>query len=209
MFHDNKEKGYFVSSVMSLFLSVLLQLFVVYHQNKQLGWRRILRESLPVVIGFKPAVDAYRVAAGVKQDVELMFSPLVELTIIKCIEMFAEAIPSLIIQLMALLWSTTTKEGVSTAALISLIASAITTGYTSATVSYDYDTNPNARRLDPEFFGYVPSNAKIRTLVFVSLVVSGTCMLFLRCISIVLLRLVGMRWALGFVSGEFCAPRII
>ena len=60
----------------------------------------------------------------------------------KVVEMFAEAIPGVIIQLMAI---ATSDKDVGTSAWLSVAVSAITTGFASATISYDWDTDP-ARR---------------------------------------------------------------
>ena len=72
--------------------------------------------------------------------------------------MFAEAIPGVIIQLSAIL-----SDGqVSSAAFVSLAISALTTGFISASISYDWDTDVKRRELTPEFYGYVPNHAKKR-----------------------------------------------
>ena len=73
-----------------------------------------------------------------------------EMTVMKGIEMFAEAIPGVIIQLMAL---TTNKGTTSRAAWLSLSVSALTTGFASATISYDFDTDPVKREQVPDFYG--------------------------------------------------------
>ena len=57
------------------------------------------------MIGFKPAVDAYRVAKGEKQEAGQPIDALTEITFMKGIEMFAESIPGVIIQLMAIVRS--------------------------------------------------------------------------------------------------------
>ena len=77
----------------------------------------------------------------------------------KAIEMFAEAIPGVIIQLVAIL-----MDGhASTAAIASLSISALTTGFVSASISYDFDVSPQKRLDNPDFFGYIPNDAKKRT----------------------------------------------
>ena len=73
--------------------------------------------------------------------------------------MFAEAIPGVIIQLSALMFTT---ESIPYAALASLAISALTTGFTSATISYDMDTDAMQRKHNPEFYGYIPDSAKTR-----------------------------------------------
>ena len=57
-------------------------------------------------MGFKPAVDAYSLAKGKKQEAGRTLDALTELLIMKVIEIFAEAIPGVIIQLMAIVEST-------------------------------------------------------------------------------------------------------
>ena len=76
----------------------------------------------------------------------------------KTAEMFAEAIPGVLIQLSAIL----SVGQASTAALASLSISALTTGFTSATISFDMDTDPMQRKNNPEFYGYVPDSARKR-----------------------------------------------
>ena len=73
--------------------------------------------------------------------------------------MFAEAIPGVIIQLLAIL----VDANASTAAIASLSISAFTTGFTSASISFDWDVHPQKRIENPDFFGYIPNDAKKRT----------------------------------------------
>jgi hypothetical protein len=139
MFWSDKKYGYFKASLASLMVSIGIQMLFVWLQNKKLGMLRVLREWFPILIGFKPAVDAYRVAKGRKQEAGQALDAMVELTYMKGIEMFAEAIPGVIIQLMAI---ATSDGDVADAAWVSLSVSALTTGFASATISYDYDTDP-------------------------------------------------------------------
>ena len=149
--------GYFKASVASLGVSIGLQLLVVFFQNKKLGLGRVLKEAFPVLIGFKPAVDAYNIAKGKKQEIGQSLDPLAEMTFMKAIEMFAESIPGVIIQLMAI-----ATGGGDVAAWVSVVVSALTTGYGGAVISYDWDTDPERREQTPDFYGYVPSNQRQR-----------------------------------------------
>ena len=73
--------------------------------------------------------------------------------------MFAEAIPGVILQLTAIL----SEDGkASSIAIISLIVSALTTGFISASISFDWDTSPELRIANPDFYGYIPNNATRR-----------------------------------------------
>jgi hypothetical protein len=120
-----------------------------------------------------------------------------ELTGMKCIEMFAEAIPGVIIQLMAI--ATRDKE-VGISAWLSVAVSAITTGFASATISYDWDTDPARREHSPAFYGYIPAKASKRTVVFVSMMLFTAGMLLIRCTTIVLLGLMGGSWAFLYIG---------
>jgi len=148
-----------------------------------------------VLIGFKPAVDAYNIAKGKKQEKGQSLDPLAELTVMKEVEMFAESIPGVIIQLMAI-----ANGGGDVAAWVSIMVSALTTGYGGAVISYDWDTDPEKREQVPDFYGYVPSNPRQRSLVFVTMVLFGAGMLMIRCLTIVLLGMIGMSWALAYIG---------
>jgi hypothetical protein len=113
--------------------------------------------------------------------------------------MFAEAIPGVIIQLMAI---ATNDGGVSDAAWVSLSVSALTTGYASATISYDYDTDPMNREQVPDFYGYVPANPTKRSIIFVSMMLFSAIMLVLRCMTIVVLGLLGGKWVSLYIGAD-------
>ena len=197
MFRRGKKYGYFKASLASLVVSIGFQMLAVWVQNRKLGTKRVVREWIPILLGYKPAVDAYRVATGAKHKVGAAIDPMVEMTFMKVIEMFAEAIPGVIIQLMAI--ATSDKE-VGTSAWLSIAVSAITTGFASTTISYDWDTDPVKRSLTPDFYGYIPAKASKRTVVFVSMLLLSAGMLFIRCTTIVLLGLLGGSWALLYIG---------
>jgi hypothetical protein len=199
MFWSDKKYGYFKASLASLVVSIGIQMLFVWAQNKKLGMLRVLREWLPIFIGFKPAVDAYRVAKGGRPEAGQALDALTELSIMKGIEMFAEAIPGVIIQLMAI---ATNVGEVADATLVSLSVSALTTGYASATISYDWDTDPVKREQVPDFYGYVPANPTKRSIIFVSMTLFSACMLVMRCMTIVVLGLLGGRWVSLYIGAD-------
>jgi hypothetical protein len=199
MFWSDGKEGYFNASFASLAVSIGIQILVVWGQNRKLGMKRVLMESFPILIGFKPAVDAYRVAKGEKQEAGQAIDVLSELSFMKCIEMFAEAIPGVIIQLMAV----ATNEGkTSRAAWLSILVSALTTGFSSASINYDWDTDPVKRAQLPDFYGYVPANPTKRLTIFVSMILVSACMLVMRCMTIVVLGLLGGRWVSLYVGAD-------
>jgi hypothetical protein len=199
MFRKNKKYGYFKASLASLVMSIGLQMLCVWGQNRKLGRKRVLREWIPILLGYKPAVDAYRVATGAKQEVGTAMEPMFEMTGMKMVEMFTEAIPGVIIQLMAI---ATSDKDVGATAWLSVAVSAITTGFASATISYDYDTDPAKREATPAFYGYIPAKASERTLVFVSMMLLTAGMLLIRCTTIVLLGLMGGSWAFLYIGAD-------
>jgi hypothetical protein len=199
MFWSDKKYGYFKASLASLMVSIGIQMFTVWGQNRKLGMVRVIKECFPILIGFKPAVDAYRVANGGKQETGQAIDAMAELTFMKVIEMFAEAIPGVIIQLMAI---ATSDKDVSDAAWVSLSVSALTTGYSSATISYDWDTDPVNRELVPDFYGYVPANPTKRSITFGSMMFFSAGMLVIRCMTIVVLGLLGSRWVSLYIGTD-------
>ena len=139
-------------------LFILLQFCLVWAQNRKKGKKKVFLETIPVIVGLKPAVDAYRVVNCAKIEEFQLVDPIMEMTIIKVIEMFAESIPGVIIQLSSIL-----SDGkLSKPVVASLAISALTTGFISGTISYDFDTDPLRRVENPDFYGYIPNNATRR-----------------------------------------------
>ena len=73
---------------------------------------RILKECLIVLTGSKSPVDAYRVAMGAEQEKDTLMDPMTEMAFSKCIELFAESIPGIIIQLSAIVRTINSGENV-------------------------------------------------------------------------------------------------
>ena len=203
MYWEQGRDAYFEAIMTMLGVSISLQFVVVYMNNMNRGARTVIMEFLPIIFGFKPALDAYRVAHGDKIGQNQAFDAKSEMAYIKGVELFAECIPGVIIQLMAIATSDRDSRGTRTtsrAAWISLFVSALSTGFVGSSISYDYDTDPLKRKQGPEFYGYVPNKARYRTLVFCSMILFSSGMLLIRCMTIVLLGLIGMRWVLLYLS---------
>ena len=82
----------------------------------------------------QPAVDSYRVCAGQEMEEHHVFDAKIELACSKCCEMACESIPGGLLQLYVLLKQ---RETVSRATVGSVIVSAMTTGFTSASISFE------------------------------------------------------------------------
>ena len=81
-----------------------------------------------------------------------------ELVVTKCTDMIAESIPGCVLQLYVLL----KVRNVTRATVGSVIVSAMTTGFSSASISFDYDVDPIKRKETPDFYGYIPDDEKVR-----------------------------------------------
>ena len=195
---DGKE-NFFKCSIAMLGASMFFMLFIVWVQNRKLGYRRTLLEKLPVLLGLKPAVDAFRVASGARIEAGQLFDPLLEMTYMRGIEMFAEAIPGVILQLFALLSYSDRKASSNYWAIASLVVSALTTGFISSSISFDWDTDPKKRIANPEFYGFIPNSARGGTVVFMSMLLLSAAMLLVRALVLVMLGLVSQSAALLYV----------
>ncbi|GMH72059.1 hypothetical protein TL16_g05817 [Triparma laevis f. inornata] len=123
------------ASLGSLATSIGFQLILVAIQNRKKGVLRVLKEMAYVVTGMKAPVDAYRVASGAEHEIDTEMDPMLKMTFSKCIEMFTESIPGIIIQASAILSKLESGGTVSLTVWASLLVSVLTTGFVSATIS--------------------------------------------------------------------------
>ena len=71
-----------------------------------------------------------------KHEKGALLDPLAELTFSKCAELFTEGLPAVVIQVAAVVF----RGGSSPMELLSLAISLVVCGFTSAQISYDFDT---------------------------------------------------------------------
>ena len=71
-------------------VSMLLQSYFVYIQNKRVGLWKLGMEMVPVVFGAKSILDAYRVSSSAKPDRSMRFDYMQELAFSRCSEGEAE-----------------------------------------------------------------------------------------------------------------------
>ena len=129
----DETRGYGWSLLWMVVASMAIQLLFVFVQNK--GKPRVLvKEMLIVLTGLKPAVDCGRVCVGQEMEEHHEFDAKTELVFTKGIEMVCEAIPGSILQLYVLLKD---KSLFSRATVGSLLISAMTTGFSSASISFE------------------------------------------------------------------------
>ena len=68
--------------------------------------------------------------------------------------------------------------------------------------SFDFDVNPQRRRDEPEFYGYIPDGASSRTLLFGCMIVNSALLLLARSGSTALLALVSWRYVAAYYAGD-------
>ncbi|GMH95050.1 hypothetical protein TL16_g13066 [Triparma laevis f. inornata] len=192
--------GYRNASLASLVASMFLQLLLVAFQNRKKGLLRIAKEAFIVLIGMKAPWDAFRVASGAEQEMATELDPMTEMTVGKGIELVAESIPSVIIQTSAILYSMNNGKDVSPTAIFSLLTSALTIGFISATLSYDYDTDPKKRAYNPDFYGYVPDSSSRRALLFLTMMLMPGVQVLIKGTLVIVLGLA--RYAREYNRGD-------
>ncbi|GMI30122.1 hypothetical protein TeGR_g9758 [Tetraparma gracilis] len=193
-YSTTSQQGTALSLAVMVGLCLLLQLLAVWMLNHKGPRRVVLKEMLIVLSGMKPGIDAKRVADGNEKAEHAAVDPDVELTCTKAFELLCESIPGTLLQLTALFKYMRENDGdYSKKALGSIIVSACTTGFTAATISFDFDVSPQRRRDDPTFYGYIPDSAGRRTAIFLCMIMNGALLLLLRSVSTALLAMVNGR----------------
>ena len=84
-FWKDGKNMFFRASLTMLCTSMLILLFMVWAQNRKTNRNKVLREMVPVILGLKPAFDAFRVASGAKIEEGQVLDPLLEMTLTKAI----------------------------------------------------------------------------------------------------------------------------
>jgi len=142
--------------------NMAVQLLFTYAQNRKKSKWVILRELMFVVTFLKPAVDAYRVATG-HMDEDVVFSPLQELSFGKGTELAFESIPGGVLQ--AYVFINAPEKTLFL--LISILISTLTTGYSSALISFDMDVSVANRKEVQLFYGYIKDSNTERMITFI------------------------------------------
>ena len=177
-------------------VSLFLQMGMVLLQNKKRGVKTIVYEMLIVGFMIKPAIDAKRVVSGNVRLENSLVDPQFEATFNKCAEMFAESIPSSVLQTYAIFAS----QKISNRAVASICVSCLSIGYNSSTLAVTWDQDPYNRQTAPNFYGYIPDKGRLYVMIFmVFMTTSHVLMKVLACS--ILLRLNGL-WFSLYVGGD-------
>jgi hypothetical protein len=94
-------------------------------------------------------------------------------------------------------------KSVTNQAVLSLVVSALSTGYSSSTVTFDFDTGVQRRKDEPEFYGFIPDGTR-GTVVFACMILNSALLLLARSASAALLMHVKSTYFLYYTLGD-CA----
>jgi hypothetical protein len=179
--------------------NLAFQMIVVWIQTHNLKKRRrraMLLEFLSVVTFIKPGVDAYRVASGTEQVPGAAVTPLQELVYTKCGELFFEAVPGLVLQLVALL----NAQEWTSFACTSIVISTLSTAMTVTTMFLDIDTDPGVKKRNPDWNGLIPDLGRGRA--FFTVLVMSALQVIAKATATALLAVTKSRWLVGYIVGD-------
>ena len=134
---------YFKYNLLFLLLTLFAHCIIVSVNRNMIFDQETFFEILLALLCLKPTADAYKVATGHTRNSkggELLW----ELSAIKVAETVLESIPCACLQMHALLLG---AEDVQLAVLLSIASSAISAGYSTTLMCYDYDTHPEKRKV--------------------------------------------------------------
>jgi hypothetical protein len=124
--------------------------------------------------------------------------PFTEMVICKMIEMTFESIPGGLAQAIFLLnggdWTT--------AAVVSVGLSCVSTAFIASTLVYDFDTDPTKRKRNPEFYGYIPDTK--RALVFALLFLYHAVWSLGKTFSMAVLAQTNWVWLVMYLLSDHC-----
>ena len=181
-----------------LFVNIFCQLLTLYVQYKNKSWWVIGKEALITMTFLRPAVDAFRVSTN-HDDQEATFDQLLEMMFNKGSELSCESIPGCVLQLYVWLLA---PEKAGTYALVSIAISCLTTGFTSAMISFDFDVDVPHRKNQPKFYGYIPNDHGLRGRCFMLMTLMSSLHNLSRSLGCALLAVSDAEMALLFIGGE-------
>jgi hypothetical protein len=181
-------------------LNLAFQALIVTIQNSHRGWSTVLRELGIVFSLLKPGIDAIRVAGGAERVEGAPMDPFMEMVICKLSEMTFESIPGGLTQALFLLnggdWTT--------AAVVSVGLSCLSTAFTASLLAFDLDTEPKQRKSSPEFFGYIPDTTGKRILAFALLFLYHTVWTLGKTFSMAVLAQANGLWLMVYLLSDHC-----
>ena len=179
-------------------MNIFLQIYVAWMQYKKKSITVKLREVLITLLFLRPAVDAYRVSTN-HDDEEASFDPLIEMMGNKCAELACESILGCVLQMYVYL---AYPNEAGSFALVSILISALTTGYTSAMIAFDMDVDVEHRRGQPTLYGYIPDDNGLRGRCFTLMTLIGMLHNLSRSVGCALLAATDKNIPFAAIGGE-------
>ncbi|GMI42282.1 hypothetical protein TeGR_g9462 [Tetraparma gracilis] len=178
---------------------LFFQVTVNYLQNHNLKknkWKTMFFETLTIISFAKPGIDAYRVASGAESPPGATTDPLTTMVYNKVGELVFEAVPGLVLQLVAVL----TTDEVTTSAYVSLLISTASAAFTGTTMFWDIDTDPGKRKGSPDWIGLVPDLG--RGTAFAAIFSICALQIFAKAAATALLIVTNSAWLWYYVLGD-------
>ena len=176
--------------------NVFCQSALVYMQTRNTNKKTMAFEFLSVVTFTKPGFDAYRVANGMEQPSGVPLDPLKDMVCTKICEIVFEAIPGLVLQLVAFI-----KVKDKTAfAMVSIFISAASTAFTGSTIFFDLDTDPKVKRQNPTSSGIIPNSG--RGGAFLSVLLICGLQVLAKAFATALLFVTDKSWLFYYICGD-------
>ena len=113
-------------------------------------------------------------------------------------EVLFEALPAGVLQVVALL----SAPRVSTTAVASVATACCSIAFTSASISFDWDTSPTKRKETPNFYGFVKDAPGSRTLTFLCLFMLAFFQVASKFFAIALLATINKAWVIFYLWGD-------
>jgi len=177
---------------------MFVQILIVWGQYKKKNIKVKLQEVLITLLFLRPAVDAYRVSTNYV-DEETTIDPMLEMVFNKAVELSCESIPGCVLQLYVYL---AFPEGAGSFALVSILISALTTGYSSAMFAFDLDVDIEHRKGQPRFYGYILDDNGLRGRCFMLMTLIGMLHNLSRSIGCAMLATTDRYLIIAAVGGE-------
>jgi hypothetical protein len=189
-----------VALIAMLLANLAFQSLLVIMQTAHRGWQVAVWELFIVFSLLKPGIDAIRVAGGEERVGGAPLDPFMEMILCKVSELTFESIPGGLTQAVFLLnggdWST--------AVLVSVGLSCLSTAFTATTLTYELDTNVVRRRRNPKFYGYIPDETAGRLRAFIFLFLYHSTHTMGKTYSMALLWQTNWLWLVVYLLVDHC-----
>ena len=91
---------------------------------------------------------------------------------------------------------------VRTNAVLSVLCSAASAAYATATVSFDMDIDPSKRKANPGLYGYIRDRAKARLGIYAAMIAAGMLLLLVKSTGVAMLIMMDPRAYAGYYGAE-------